>query len=146
MAQDRIFGKDVMIYVESLSTPGTFYPIACSTNCEISLSSTFLNVTDATSGVFLEVIPDQISGTMSGVGLVQINKDRQIFSIVEYILARQKVVVRFKVDAATTVSPNVTTKRIQALGYFNASSIQAAYGDISRYNYSIQLTGTITLT
>lgn len=146
MAQDRIYGKDMIVFLEDLSTPGTWYPIYCAKTCDIGLSSTMLQVTDSTSGVFYDAVPDQITGTMSGTGLVQINKDRQIFTAIEYILTRQRIKVRYSVTATTTVAPNVTNKRVESNGYFTQLGLSGAHTDAGQHNFTIQLTGTITLT
>ena len=146
MAQDRILGKDMIIFIEDLTTPGTWYPIYCAKTCDINLSSTMLQVTDSTSGVFYDGMPDQITGTMSGTGLVQINKDRQIFTAIEYILTRQKIKVRYSVTATTTVAPNVTVKRIESSGYFTQVGLNGAHTDVGQHNFTIQLIGNIEIT
>lgn len=142
MDTNKIAGKDVAVYV-STSQGGT-YPVGCDDTCDIEFTTSTIDATSkcskdpVTGVVWEETVPNINSGKITGNGLVPLSNsagyDEYSFQqLVSAQFAQRKVYVTWGI-AGTSLFYGCD-------GWLTTNKATAAYNDLVKYNYTIQLTG-----
>lgn len=136
-----INGKNIFISVRDSS--GTYYPIGCDLSCTISMERAVIAVTGPGDGVFRRVIPGgTITGTVSGNGLINFQKNMGLFELGTALIAGTSVLMMCEI-----VDPVVGGSFVaQMAGYVTSTELTGAYRAAGSFTYEIAVDGPIIWT
>jgi hypothetical protein len=145
MDTNKIAGKDVAVYISD-SVLGTF-PVGCDDTCDIEVTTSMITTTtkcskDPVTGILWDEIVPNINGLkITGSGLVPLSNsagyDEYSFQqLASAQFGQKKVYVTWGIAG--------TNLFYGADGYITTSKATAAYNDVVKYNYTIQVTGKPT--
>lgn len=137
---DVVQGRFVILYVKL----GVDYlPIACSKDVSIEITRDLLELAPRSSVNAREYEYGRYTGKITGSGLTKIGGDGlyTIFNMATYQLAGTKALVRFSVE-----DPDGNLQIYECNCLIETTGVAKSSGSISTHNYSLKITGPVTLT
>lgn len=142
MDTNKIAGKDVAVYMGD-------YPIGCDDTCDIEVSTSMITATTkcskdpVTDVIWDEVLPNINSIKITGSGLVPFSTDSAGgYDEVSFQQLAEAQFVQLKVYVTWGIAH--TNLFYGADAYITTSKATAAYNDLVKYNYTLQITGKPT--
>jgi hypothetical protein len=138
--RDKLKGKDIIVMIGA-------YPIGCEDTCDIEVSTSTMTATSkcskdpATGVVWEEILPNINSMKLTGAGLVPMSTSNSYDSysfqqLMGAQFAQLKVYVTWGIAG--------TNLFYGADAYLMTNKATAAYNDIVKFTYTIQITGKPT--
>lgn len=131
-----IEGKDILLYIEEDST---FVEVACGRTCTLTLTSTFINITNPDVYEWTKRIPDIKNWSISGEGLIDLSKVASSPRLSEYIIEGQRVRIKFTVGSGTSFVI------YDGYGYLTTITQTGNADDFATYSYQIIGDGKLTI-
>lgn len=133
-----INGKN--IYISVRDDTGTYYPIACDMSCTIRMERPVMVVSRPGDSVWRRVIPgSEITGTVSGNGLINFNKHTSLFELGMKLQAGTEVLMLTEIQDTKAGGSFVA----EMSGYVTAVELTGAYRAAGSFVYEIAVDGRI---
>jgi hypothetical protein len=129
-------GSDVLLRI---SNGGALNAVGCNASCTLEITTDTYETTFEESGSYRSYIPNKHSAILRGNGPIILGEDLVVSDIVQYQLNKTVITWEFR------GTDNTDTFVYSGNGFFTQCTIDGAVGQAAQCDYTIQVTGEISV-
>lgn len=130
-------GSDVLL---KIANGGSLNAVACNASCTMEITTDTFETTFEETGSTRSFIPNKHTASLRGNGPIILGQDVRVSDIVQYQLNKTIITWEFRYTDGTD------TVVYSGNGFFTSTNIDGAVSQAAQCDYTIQITGAISIT